>query len=78
MARGRGSASATDVADGRPIEGVGQRAEDLLVSSDPIVVTGRTIVSIRLRPAAYAHGLAVALPTKVALARPTGVGRATC
>ena len=42
---------------------------------DQIVVTGRTIVSIRLTPSAYAHGLAVALPTKVALARPTGVGR---
>ena len=33
-------------------------------------------MSIRLTPAAYAHGLAVALPDKVALARPTGVGRA--
>jgi hypothetical protein len=41
-----------------------------------IVVTGRTIVSIRLTPSAYAHGLAVAMPDKVALARPTGVGRA--
>jgi hypothetical protein len=41
-----------------------------------IVVTVRTIVSIRLTPSAYAHGLAVALPTKVALARPTGVERA--
>lgn len=33
-------------------------------------------MSIKLTPSAYAHGLAVALPTKVALARPTGVGRA--
>jgi hypothetical protein len=33
-------------------------------------------VSIRLPPAAYAHGLAVALPDKVAMARPTGVRRA--
>ncbi len=41
-----------------------------------IVVTGRTIVSIRLTPSAYAHGLALALPEKVALARPTGFGRA--
>ena len=65
MARGRGSASATDVADGRPIEGVGQRAEDLLVSGDPMVVTAGTIVSIRLTPAAYAHGLAVALPERL-------------
>ena len=29
----------------------------------------------RLTPAAYAHGLALAMPTKVAMARPTGVGR---
>ncbi len=41
-----------------------------------IVVTGREIVSVRLTPSASAHGLAVVLPTKVALARPTGVGRA--
>jgi len=43
---------------------------------EQIVVTGRTIVSIRLTPSAYAHGLAVALPTEVALARPTGFKRA--
>jgi hypothetical protein len=42
---------------------------------DQIVVTVREIVSVRLTPSAYAHGLALALPTKVALARPTGVGR---
>jgi len=41
-----------------------------------ITVTGRAIVSIRLTLSAYAHGLGVTLPTKVALARPTGVGRA--
>ncbi len=33
-------------------------------------------MSIRLTPSAYAHGLGVALPDKVALARPEGVGRA--
>lgn len=43
---------------------------------DQIVVAGREIVSVRLTPSTYAHGLALALPTKVALARPTGVGRA--
>jgi hypothetical protein len=43
---------------------------------DRITVAGRRIVSVRLTPSAYAHGLAVVLPTKVALARPTGVGRA--
>ena len=49
------------------------KAELLHAVYERIVVTGRTIVSIRLTPSAYAHGLAVALPTKVALARPTGV-----
>lgn len=33
-------------------------------------------MSVRLTPSAFAHGLAVALPTKVAMARPTGVGHA--
>lgn len=41
-----------------------------------IVVTGRTIVSIRLTPSAYGHGLVLALPDNVAMARPTGVERA--
>jgi hypothetical protein len=35
---------------------------------DQIVVTGREIVSLRLTLSAYAHDLALALPTKVALA----------
>jgi hypothetical protein len=52
------------------------KAELLHAVYNRIVVTGRTIVSIRLTPAAYAHGLALALPEKVAMARPTGVGRA--
>ena len=42
-----------------------------------IVVAGPTIVSARLTPAAYAHGLALALPEKVAKARLTGFGPAT-
>jgi hypothetical protein len=44
-----------------------------------ITVAGPEIVSVRLTPAAYAHGLALALP-QVVMARPTGVGRAisTC
>ena len=37
---------------------------------------GPEIVGVRLTQAAYAHGLALALPEKVELARPTGVGRA--
>ena len=52
------------------------KAELLHAIYERIVVTGRTIVSIRLTPSAYAHGLALALPDKVARARPTGVGRA--
>ena len=42
-----------------------------------ITVAGFEIVGVRLTQAAYAHGLALALPEKVELARPTGVGRAT-
>lgn len=41
-----------------------------------IVVAGRAVVSARLTPAAYAHGLALALPEQVAMARPTGFNRA--
>ena len=40
-----------------------------------IVVEGPRFVSVRLTPAAYRHGLALALPDAV-MARPTGVGRA--
>ncbi len=53
------------------------KAELLHAIYERIVVTGRTIVSIRPTPSAYAHGLAVALPDKVALARPTGLEPAT-
>jgi len=35
-----------------------------------IVVAGRRIVSARLTPSAYQHGLALALPEKVAMASP--------
>ncbi|HET9565159.1 MAG TPA: hypothetical protein VFP27_11815, partial [Mycobacterium sp.] len=37
---------------------------------------GPEIMGVRLTAAAYAHGLALALPDKVAVARPIGVGRA--
>jgi hypothetical protein len=40
-----------------------------------IVVRGPQSVGVRLTPAAYQHGLALALPDAV-MARPTGVGRA--
>ena len=47
---------------------------------DRITVAGPEIVGVPLTQAAYAYGLALALPEKVAMARPTGVGRAisTC
>ncbi len=40
-----------------------------------ITVAGPEIVRVRLTSAAYAHGLALALPEKVAMARPAGTGR---
>jgi hypothetical protein len=40
-----------------------------------IVIEGPRFVGVRLTPAAYRHGLALALPDAV-MARPTGVGRA--
>jgi hypothetical protein len=43
---------------------------------DRIVVAGSAIESVRLTPAAYAHGLALALP-QVVRARPTGFEPAT-
>jgi hypothetical protein len=39
-----------------------------------IVIEGPRFVGLRLTPAAYRHGLALALPDAV-MARPTGVGR---
>ena len=41
----------------------------------PIRVAGPEIVGVRLTQAACAQGLALALPEKVEMARPTGVGR---
>ena len=52
------------------------KAELLHAIYERIVVASPEIVGVRLTPAAYAHGLALALPEKVAMARPTGVGRA--
>jgi len=43
---------------------------------DRIRVAGPQIVGVRLTASAYAHGFALALPEKVAVARPTGVERA--
>ena len=42
-----------------------------------ITVAGPEIVGVGLTQAAYAHGLALALPEKVEMARPTGLEPAT-
>jgi hypothetical protein len=60
----------------RAAEVPAERADLLHAVCDRITVAGRRIVSVRLTPSAYAHGFALALPKKVAVARPTGAGRA--
>ena len=52
------------------------RAELVHAIYERIVVAGRTIVSARLTPAAYAHGLVGALP-EVVKASPAGFEPAT-
>ena len=52
------------------------KSELLHAIYERIVVAGRDFVAARLTPAAYAHGLALALPEVVVKARPTGVGHA--
>jgi DNA invertase Pin-like site-specific DNA recombinase len=52
------------------------KADLLHAIYERIVVAGETFVSARLTPAAYAHGLALALP-QVVMARPTGFEPAT-
>ena len=51
------------------------RADLLHAIYNRIVVAGRSIVAARLTPAAYANGLALALP-QVVMARSEGAGRA--
>ena len=53
------------------------RSELLHAIYERIVVAGREFVSARLTPAAYAHGLALALPEKVVMVRPTRFELAT-
>ena len=60
----------------RAAEVPAEKADLLHAVYDRITVAGRRIVSVRLTPSAYAHGFALALPEKVAVAHPTGVGRA--
>lgn len=60
----------------RAAEVPAERADLLHAIYDRITVAGRKIGSVRLTPSAYAHGFDLALPEKVAVARPTGVERA--
>ena len=55
---------------------VGRDRARIVAIYERIVVAGPTFVSARLTPAAYAHGLALALP-QVVMARPTGFEPAT-
>ena len=52
-----------------------EKADLMHAIYERITVVGPEIVGVRLTAAAYAHGLALALPEKVAMARPTGVER---
>ena len=61
----------------RTAEVPAEKADLLHAIYDRIIVAGRRIVSVRLTPSAYAHGFALALPEKVAVARPTGFEPAT-
>ena len=53
-----------------------EKADLMHAIYERITVAGPLILGVRLTQAAYAHGLALALPQKVEMARPTGVGRA--
>jgi len=53
-----------------------EKADLMHAIYERITVAGPLIVGVRLTQAAYAHGLALALPEKVEMARPTGVGSA--
>jgi hypothetical protein len=60
---GPGSFQAPDVSK--------EKADLMHAIYDRITVAGPEIVGVRLTQAAYAHGLALALPEKVEMARPT-------
>jgi hypothetical protein len=62
----------------RAAEVPAERADLLHAIYDRITIAGRKIVSVRLTPSAYAHGFALALPEKVAVARPTVSEFTTC
>ena len=54
-----------------------EKAELMHAIYERATIVGAEIRSVRLTPAAYAHGLALALPQKVVMARPTGFEPAT-
>ena len=54
-----------------------EKADLMHAIYDRITVAGPEIVGVRLTQAAYAHGLALAMPEKVEMARPTGFEPAT-
>ena len=54
-----------------------EKADLMHAIYERITVAGPEIVGVRLTAAAYAHGLALALPEKVEMARPTGFEPAT-
>ena len=54
-----------------------EKADLMHAIYDRITVAGPEIAGVRLTAAAYAHGLALALPEKVEMARPTGLEPAT-
>ena len=54
-----------------------EKADLMHAIYERITVAGPLIVGVRLTQAAYAHGLALALPEKVEMARPTGFEPAT-
>jgi hypothetical protein len=53
-----------------------EKADLLRAIYERVVVAGPEIIGVRPTQVAYAHGLALALPEKAVMARPTGVGRA--
>ncbi len=55
----------------------GRRDRAMHAIYERITIAGPEIVGVRLTAAAYAHGLALALPEKVVMARPTGFEPAT-
>ena len=54
-----------------------EKADLMHAIYERITVAGPEIVGVRLTGAAYAHGLALALPQRVEMARPTGFEPAT-